>query len=262
MTRQATVSRSVLSEQVKDRLLQAILDGRYPPGARIVETRVARELGTSQAPVREALRDLEGLGVVETAAFRGARVRRPSAAELVEAFAVRSVLEALAARLAIPRLTDADLDELAAGIAEMQAAADAGDTHAEAMADAAFHGRMLELAGNATLMRVWRTLEPFSRTYITIVSPGSDRRRIADHHVPVLDALRRRDPELAGAVLREHFENAAAGLASHWPDRRPDATPAEADSPAEAEPTVADTGPAGTLSAPTTPDGRLSAGPN
>ena len=113
MTREAAISRSVLSDQVKDRLLQAILDGRYPPGARIVETRVARELGTSQAPVREALRDLEALGVVETTAFRGARVRRPSAAELLEAFAIRAELESLGARLAIPRLTDDDLDELA-----------------------------------------------------------------------------------------------------------------------------------------------------
>ena len=114
MTRDAAISRSVLSDQVKDRLLQAILDGRYPPGARIVETRVARERGTSQAPVREALRDLEALGVVETAAFRGARVRRPSADELLEAFVVRAELESLAARLAIPSITDADLEELAA----------------------------------------------------------------------------------------------------------------------------------------------------
>jgi len=180
MTRDAAISRSVLSDQVKDRLLQAILDGRYPPGARIVETRVARELGTSQAPVREALRDLEALGVVETTAFRGARVRRPSADELLEAFAIRAELESLGARLAIPRLTDDDLDELAAYVEEMHRAALTGDTYAEASADAAFHGRVIELAGNATLERVWRTLEPFSRTYITIVAPGADRRRIAD----------------------------------------------------------------------------------
>ena len=181
MTRDAAISRSVLSDQVKDRLLQAILDGRYPPGARIVETRVARELGTSQAPVREALRDLEALGVVETTAFRGARVRRPSADELLEAFAIRAELESLGARLAIPRLTDEDLEDLAGYVDEMQRAADDGDTHAEATADAAFHGRIVELAGNATLERVWRTLEPFSRTYITIVVPGRrpapDRRR-------------------------------------------------------------------------------------
>jgi DNA-binding GntR family transcriptional regulator len=216
LTRQE-VSRSVLSDQVKDRLLQAILDGRYPPGARIVETRVARELGTSQAPVREALRDLEGLGVIETTAFRGARVRRPSTDELLEAFAVRSALESLGARLAIPWLTDHDLDELGGYVAEMQDAADAADVHREATADAAFHGRIVELARNTTLSRVWRTLEPFSRTYITIVAPGSDRRRIADGHEPVLEALRRRDPALVTAVLHRHFEDAATSLASHWP---------------------------------------------
>jgi DNA-binding GntR family transcriptional regulator len=216
MTRDAAISRSVLSDQVKDRLLQAILDGRYPPGARIVETRVARELGTSQAPVREALRDLEALGVVETTAFRGARVRRPSADELLEAFAIRAELESLGARLAIPRLTDEDLEELAGYVREMQRAAETDDTHDEAAADAAFHGRIVHLAGNATLERVWRTLEPFSRTYITIVAPGADRRRIADEHVPVLAALRQRDPMLAVEVLHHHFANAAAMLGNLW----------------------------------------------
>ena len=58
------ILRSPLSDQVKERLLQDILVGAYPPGSRIVETRVARELGISQAPVREALRDLPPIGVV------------------------------------------------------------------------------------------------------------------------------------------------------------------------------------------------------
>ena len=229
MNAQAAISRSVLSDQVKDRLLQAILDGRYPPGARIVETRVARELGTSQAPVREALRDLEALGVVETTAFRGARVRRPSAAELLEAFAIRAELESLAATLAIPNLTDADIDELDGYVTEMQRAAAAGDAHAEATADAAFHGRVVEMAGNSTLLRVWRTLEPFSRTHITIVAPGADPRQIADAHLIVLDALRRRDTALAVDVLHQHFANAAAMLARHWGDTGPSATTDETD---------------------------------
>jgi DNA-binding GntR family transcriptional regulator len=224
MTRDAAISRSVLSDQVKDRLLQAILDGRYLPGARIVETRVARELGTSQAPVREALRDLEALGVVETTAFRGARVRRPSADELLEAFAVRAELESLAARLAVPRLTVGDLGQLAAYVDEMQRAAEDGDSYAEATADASFHGRIVALAGNATLLRVWRTLEPFSRTYITMVVPGVDQRRIADLHAPILAALRLRDPEAAATVLHDHFTETAAMLASLW---------AEAAAPAE-----------------------------
>lgn len=216
MPRDTAISRSVLSDQVKDRLLQAILDGRYPPGARIVETRVARELGTSQAPVREALRDLEALGVVESTAFRGARVRRPSTDELLEAFAIRAELESLGARLAIPRLIDEDLEILAGFVREMQRAAETDDMHDEATADASFHGRIIERAGNATLERVWRTLEPFSRTYITIVAPGADRRRIADEHLPVLAALRARDPDLAVEVLHRHFANAAAMLANLW----------------------------------------------
>ena len=216
MSEGTAISRSVLSDQVKDRLLQAILDGRYPPGARIVETRVAREFGTSQAPVREALRDLEAIGVVETTAFRGARVRRPSAAELLEAFGVRSELEALGARLAISQLTEADLDELGRCVRDMRQAARVGDAHTEATADARFHSRIVEVTGNATLERVWRHLEPFSRTYISLAVPGADRLRIADLHVPVLEALRRRDPELAADALRRHFATAAEMLDILW----------------------------------------------
>jgi DNA-binding GntR family transcriptional regulator len=218
---QAAIARSVLSDQVKDRLLEAILTGEYPPGSRIVETRVARAFGTSQAPVREALRDLEALGVIEIAPFRGARVRRPSRSELLEAYGVRAELEALGARLAVENLADADFDELQGYIDDMERAARAGDAHAEALADARFHGRVIQLAMNGTLERVWRTLEPFSRTYITLIVPGADRHRIAGLHPPVLEALRRRDPELAVAALRRHFSEAGTMLGQLWPDPTP-----------------------------------------
>ena len=218
MADETAVSRSVLADQVKDRLLQAILSGRFPPDSRIVETRVARELGTSQAPVREALRGLEALGVVEIAPFRGARVRRPSAAELLEAYAVRSELESLGARLAVPRMTDEDLDVLFALGAEMRAAAVTGDRHAVAMADANFHAHIVSMAGNATLERVWRSLEPFSRTYITLLVPGADAQWTADLHAPIFDALRARDPELVVQALRGHFEKASRRLAEEWPE--------------------------------------------
>jgi DNA-binding GntR family transcriptional regulator len=216
MTPRPSISRSVLSEQVKDHLLKAIIDGGYPPGARIVETRVARELGTSQAPVREALRDLEALGVVESTAFRGARVRRPSIDELLEAFIIRTELESLGARLAIPRMTDQDFAGLESLVAAMRTAADAGDAHAEAAADAAFHARVVDLSGNETLRRVWRTLEPHSRTFITLAAPGMDRRQVAEEHQPILDALRTRDPQLAADTYRHHFAVTEARLRSAW----------------------------------------------
>jgi DNA-binding GntR family transcriptional regulator len=209
--------RSVLGDHVKDYLLQAIFTGKYPPGARIVETRVAREVGVSQSPVREALRDLAALGIVETSAFRGARVRRPSPAELLEAFAVRTELEVLAARLALPNVTDADLERLAGFVEQMHQGARERDPYAEAVADAAFHAEIVELAGNAVLQRVWHTLEPFPRTYITIAIHGDDRHEIADRHWPILEAFRSRDPERAADAIRRHFEEAAALTASQGP---------------------------------------------
>jgi len=216
MSPEAAISRGVLSHAVKDRLLERIVAGAYPPGARIVETRVARELGTSQAPVREALRDLEALGVVEISPFRGARVRRPGLEELLEAYGVRAELEAMAVRLAMPGVVTEDLDAMAALLDEMRRCADAGDSKGEARADAAFHARLVDSAANATLRRVWGQLEPYSRTYITIAVPGGDRRAMAELHAPILAALRSGDAVAAEEVIREHFTTARASLAERW----------------------------------------------
>ncbi len=212
------ISRSVLADQVKDRILEGILSGHYGPDSRIVETKVARELGTSQAPVREALRGLEALGVVEITPFRGARVRRPSRREIIEAYVVRSALETLAARLAVPRMIDADVAELAGHLDAMRAAARIDDGHSVAEADARFHARIVELADNGTLEKVWRSLEPFSRTYLTLVVPGADLDWSADLHAPIVAALQRHDAEQVVESLRRHFEEVSANMARRWPE--------------------------------------------
>ncbi len=217
-----TIARSVLAEQVKERILEGILSGHYPPDSRIVETQVARELGTSQAPVREALRGLEALGLVQLTPFRGARVRRLSRREIVEAYAVRSALETLAARLAVPRLVDDDVDVLVAAFAAMQAGADAEDGPAVAAADARFHERIVELADNETLLKLWRSLEPFSRTYLTLAVPGADPHWSADLHRPIVEALRSRDAEAVVRALEEHFEEVRDNMARRWPEDEPD----------------------------------------
>ena len=97
------VARTVLREQVKEVLLERILRGELQPGDRLVETRIAQELGTSQAPVREALRDLELANLVESEPFRGSRVRGVSEDDLLQVFPVRAVLEELAAKEAARR---------------------------------------------------------------------------------------------------------------------------------------------------------------
>ncbi|MCU1592185.1 MAG: transcriptional regulator, GntR family [Frankiales bacterium] len=215
MTGPDALTRSVLADQVKERLLEAILDGSYPPDSRIVETAVAKELGTSQAPVREALRGLEALGIVEITPFRGARVRRLAPEELLEAYVVRSAIEALGARLAVPRLTDEDVAALLAIGDRMQDAARSGDRRAVAVIDASLHEGIMERSGNATLLRVWRSLEPFSRTYITLAGPGSDPQWSADLHDPMLDAVRTRDAEALVSSIERHFMEVRSWLAEH-----------------------------------------------
>lgn len=207
------LGKSVLADRVKEWLLEAILSGSFAPDSRIVETSVAKELGISQAPVREALRGLEALGIVEIAPFRGARVRRLEAAELLEAYVVRSTIEVLGARLAMSRLTDDDIAELEAIGEQMQRAAFDGDGRALAVVDASLHERIMQLAGNRTLLRVWRSLEPLSRTFITLAGPGSDPEWSAALHDPILAAIRARDTDGVVRAIESHFEEVRERLA-------------------------------------------------
>jgi DNA-binding GntR family transcriptional regulator len=202
-------ARSNLREQIKDVILQRIVEGSYPPGSRIVETRVAQELGVSQGPVREALRDLEQLGCVVHEPYRGCSVRAFSADELLEAFPVRAALEALAARLAAERITGTELDELDALVTRMRAAARRGDAHEQSQANATFHATIVRASRNSTLDRQWQMLEPFSRTYLTVSRPGVDLVALSERHVPILNALRSHDPDGAGEAMHEHLMGAA-----------------------------------------------------
>jgi DNA-binding GntR family transcriptional regulator len=201
--------RSNLRERIKDVILQRILDGEYEPGARLVETRIAQELGVSQAPVREALRDLEQLGCIVHEPFRGCSVRAFSAQELLEAFPVRAALEALAARLAAERISESELLQLADLLDTMHAAAARGDAHGQSQANASFHATIVRAARNATLERQWSFLEPFSRTYISVSQPGLDLRALSERHVPILDALRARDADAAAEAMHRHLMEAA-----------------------------------------------------
>ncbi|HEY3184311.1 MAG TPA: GntR family transcriptional regulator [Gaiellaceae bacterium] len=202
------VSKVSLREQVKELVLERILDGTYQPGDRLVETRIAQELGTSQAPVREALRELESLRFVESEQFRGARVRAVSPEELAEIYPVRAALEEVAGREAAKRLRG-QVRALEVELEEMRAAARDGDIHRQVEHDVRFHRLIVESAGNATLLEVWRSLRIEVRTVITLLAGGVDPAELVEMHVPVLEALRAGDPDEAGRVLRHHVEHFA-----------------------------------------------------
>lgn len=200
-----TVTRVVLRDQIREALLARIFDGTYQPGTRLVETVVAKEFGTSQAPVREALRDLEALRLVQSEPFRGTYVRAFELGELLEVYPVRAVLEELAAREATMRL-HGDVRALKRCLEGMRAAAARGDSRREIQYDVEFHRLIVEAAGNGVLLRTWQSLAIESRTTMTVVAGSVDRTDLAERHVPILEAIERQDPASAGAAARQHFE--------------------------------------------------------
>lgn len=199
------LTRTVLREQVKEILLERILDGEYAPGDRLVETRIAQELGTSQSPVREALRELEQLRLVESAPYRGARVRALSTRELAEIYPVRAALEEVAVREAAVRL-EGRVEALEQELDAMRDAAAAGDLHALVEHDVRFHRLIVEASGNQTLLDVWEGLRVEARTALTALAVGIDHHELAEKHEPVLRALADGDPGRAGEALRIHIE--------------------------------------------------------
>jgi DNA-binding GntR family transcriptional regulator len=198
------LNRTVLREQIKEELIERLLSGEYAPGERLVETQLAREFGTSQAPVREALRELEHLRFVESEPFRGARVREVSLEELLEIYPVRAALEELAARLAAARL-DGKVETFERELEAMREAAGVGDLHELVRHDVNFHRLIVESAGNQTLKEVWDSLRIGARTIITVVKTDIDLHELAEMHHPLLKALQERNPNKAEEALRWHF---------------------------------------------------------
>jgi DNA-binding GntR family transcriptional regulator len=200
-----SLTSTVLREQIRELLLKYILKGELQSGDRIVELQTAQELGTSQAPVRGALRELQSLGFVEHEPYRGTQVRRIGEEELAEIYPVRAELEELAAQEAASRL-DGRVEELERGFEAMREAADRDDLQDLAAHDATFHRLIVEAAGNKVLLDSWRTLRVEVRVVVTSLKSDIDLHELAELHRPLLEALKEGSPEKAGQVLREHFE--------------------------------------------------------
>jgi DNA-binding GntR family transcriptional regulator len=206
---QVSVHRTVLREEVKSVLLQRILSGYYAPGDRLVEIRIAEELGVSQAPVREALRDLESVRFVESAPFRGARVRQVSDSELIEVYPIRAALEEVAVREAAKRLGG----DVSALEAELDGMRKAKGVREQVEHDVRFHELIVEASGNSRLLEMWSSLQVETRTAVTALRTGLTPAEAAELHEPIVDALRRRDTRAAARAIRNHFDHFGRMLA-------------------------------------------------
>jgi DNA-binding GntR family transcriptional regulator len=206
MPRRADQS-SCLAEQIRDALADRIVAGRYPPGHRLVELTVAREFGTSQAPVREALRLLAGLRLVEIVPNHGTRVRELGERQVRELILVRGILEEGAARFGAAAHFRAHPKALAGLRADTEAmieAAAEGDERAVLEHNSRFHRAIVAAAGNATLLEVWETFALRPLGMLSFLRKRFDLTAAARQHYPIISALAKGDGEEAGRLLREH----------------------------------------------------------
>jgi DNA-binding GntR family transcriptional regulator len=195
--------RRALRHDVRDGIVRSILEGEVGPGDRLIEMHIAREYGTSQGPVREALRELEMLGFVRSVPHRGTYVRDPWQRGMLELYDVRAALEEFAARLATPRLRD-DVSALQAEVDGMASAAARNDVQGVIEHSEGFHRLIVEASDNRLLQTMWSSLGITDHTEMTMVALDLDMATVAESHQPIVDAIAAGDVELACRVSREH----------------------------------------------------------
>lgn len=205
----ATLTRESMSQQVRKILLDRIMSGELAPGARLMELHIAAELQTSQAPVREALRELEALGLIVTEPYRGSRVREVTKKDTRDAYRVRAALEGLAGRLAAPQMK-ADTKKLEKLAKDIQDAAKRKNISDYVRYDIAFHRSIVEASQNEVLLRSWDALGFEVRMQVRLHTWSLDLEKVQKEHFPIIDALARGDGDLAGELLQAHV----SGLAS------------------------------------------------
>jgi DNA-binding GntR family transcriptional regulator len=198
-------TRNCMSHVIKEELMRRISEGIYQPGERLTELQIAREFNTSQAPVREALCELEIMGVVETEPYKGTRVREVTPRELEEAIQVRSAIESLAAELVDDRLKN-QIDELRARALETVEFAKKRETMRFALANLEFHKMIVMASNNRTLINTWENLAPELRMK-ACVKLNLDKMEDAAHdHLDIVDAFAEGDNRFAAKLLKKHGE--------------------------------------------------------
>jgi DNA-binding GntR family transcriptional regulator len=211
--------------QVARILTKAIVEGRLLPGAKVVEAGVARELGISRAPVREAARLLERQGLLVANPRRGFFVRKLEATDIDEIYDLRICVECHAGVLAAKNLTPDTRDALQRQIDVLYETADLDDLARQVEEDYKFHRMICEIAGSKRLLRLFDDLASELRMVIGLIGRlYDDPRRIAETHVAVLEAIVAGDPERIVAQIDRHIGVAWREVAKLVRDIRSPAT--------------------------------------
>lgn len=195
--------RTSLPQQIRDQLLERIMTGALPPGSRLVELKIAKEFSTSQAPVREAMRELEALGVIETVPNKGARVRTISNEELRQLYDVRAQLESYATLLVTQNTAPVE-SELTKVVKLMRSAARKEDSISFAGHNSDFHRIIIEASANKVLLACWETLNVQARTMTNVRRSRGNLMQLADSHIPIINSIAAGNVDEAAALAKVH----------------------------------------------------------
>lgn len=199
------LDKTTISIQVAQELRRRILAGHYPQGVKLQQEQIAAELGVSRSPVREALGQLEAEGLVVLTPQKGAQVSPISRDEIAELFELRLLVEPHLIALAIPEMTEADLNKATSIISEM------ADISLDGWGDANWrlHETLYAPAGRPGMVKLLRRTHETIGRYIRMQVMATNGRADAHReHKLILDACRKRDVGRAVGLLREHIESA------------------------------------------------------
>ncbi|GAA1197275.1 GntR family transcriptional regulator [Streptomyces hebeiensis] len=195
-----------LRERVYEALLELITTRALQPGQHLVESELAGHLGVSRQPVREALQRLNTEGWVDLRPAQGAFVHEPTEEEADQLLSVRTLLEAEAARLAAANSGSAGIRELEALCAVGEQAVADDDVDLAVATNAAFHAKVMELAGNVVLAELAGQVDRRVRWYYTPVARQRGKQSWIEHR-DLIDAISARDEVRATEVMRAHTEH-------------------------------------------------------
>ena len=197
-----------LRDVVFQTLRQAILSGKLQPGERLMEIHLARELGVSRTPVREAIRKLELEGLVNMIPRRGAVVGEITRTDLEDVLEVREALEELAVRKACENMTEEDIQALKAAADKFRKCVENEDLMASAQADVSFHEIISEATGNRRLIQILNNLrEQIYRYRLENLKDKKAYPILIREHSAILKALENKDVDAATEALRGHIKN-------------------------------------------------------
>jgi len=205
-------AKETLRSNIKDYIQKQIADGVYQPGDRIVETRLAKELEVSQAPVREAILELSAMGLLEERPYSGTYVRNLSLAEIEDIFEIRAFVEEYAAKRAAKRATPEQLAQMESVLKEM----DQKDLSEFVQLDMDFHSLVMDAAGSTALKRAWKILRMAEWTYLCAAVTAFSMEELIAQHWKIYQYLKDRSETSAGAYMFLHIKGFGEELARHF----------------------------------------------